>query len=115
MALDELVCLGTDVACIAQRSALRRLHDENQVAPVVFREECAGHALIHKVGGTEERQENHQRDNAQVQQAAHSPAIKAGACCDHFVEPAEEAKLRPFAVMAKKNGGQRWCQRQCVE
>src|SRR2546429_9844262 len=115
VALDDLVCSSADVARIAQRSALRRLHDENHVTLVVFREECAGHALIHKIGGTEEREENHKRDDAQAQQEAHSSAIKAGASSDHFVEPAEEAELRAFAVMAKKNRRQGWRQRQRVE
>src|SRR5207244_12416297 len=52
VALDDLVCSRADVARIAQRSALRRLHDENHVTLVVLRAECTGCARTHKLGGS---------------------------------------------------------------
>src|SRR5215469_1096109 len=115
IARDDLLCSRADVARIAQRSALRSLYRENQVALVVLGEKRARHPLIHKIRGREERQENHQRRRAQVQQPPHASTIQAGASSDHFVEPVEETELRAFAVMPKKNRGQGRGQGQRVE
>src|SRR4029077_9216338 len=118
--LRYIRCSGFDFAHCLQRvlqgSALRRLHQHDQVPFVVFRNKSARDLLVEPIRPAQRQQKGRKRRIPPP--AKHAPDGRLIPICArgyYSVEAPEKATLRPLAMMPQENSGKRRRERQRVK
>ncbi len=92
---NDIGCALGDVGGIAERSALRRLHDAQQVVLVFVGQECRGHALVEPDSDCQAGKKDDQHEPADTQDAVGDAAVDEGGLVNGAVDRGRRARAFP--------------------